>query len=305
MFKHFLVPLDGSHLAETILPVVETFARALRATVTLLHVVEPAAPSTVHGDRHLLNEQEARTYLDGIAAKMRAANVNADIHVDVAVGGDVVHAIFAHGGELNSDLIVLTNHGHSGLKQALFGSIAQQVLQSGAIPVLLVKAEQVTPRSAYICQKILVPLDGSPLYEQALTVAVELGRALDAALQLVVVVPTVGTLSPERAATGLLLPSSTRAMLDLAENGAQEYLQHKYDELANSGVRVQAEVLRGDIPAQIVSAEQQDGADLIVMATHGRAGFDAFWSGSIAPKVLHRVHAPMLLLRVAGEEPVR
>lgn len=305
MFNHFLVPLDGSHLAETILPVVETFARALRATVTLLHVVEPAAPSTVHGDRHLLNEQEARTYLDGIAANMRAANVNADIHVDVAVGGDVVHAIFAHGGELNTDLIVLTNHGHSGLKQALFGSIAQQVLQSGAIPVLLVKAEQVSPPSAYACREILVPLDGSPLYEHALDVAVELGRALNAALQLVVVVPTMRTLSPERAATGVLLPSSTRAMLDLAENGAHEYLEHQCDRLANSGVPVQTQVLRGDIPAQIVSAEQQDSADLIVMATHGRAGLDAFWSGSIAPKVLNRVHAPMLLLRVAGEEPPR
>ena len=53
--------------------------------------------------------------------------------------------------------------------------------------------------------------------------------------------------------------------------------------------------MRGDIPAQIVSAEEQDHADLIVMASHGRAGLDAFWSGSIAPKVLHRVHAPMLI----------
>lgn len=305
MFKHLLVPLDGSQLAETILPVVQTFARALNARVTLLHVVEPAAPTTVHGDRHLLNEQEARDYLEAIAAGMRSANIYVDIHVDAAVGGDVVRAIFAHGGELNSDLIVLTNHGHSGLRQALFGSIAQQVLQSGAIPVLLVKAEHAAPPQPYTCEKILVPLDSSPLYEHALDVAAELGRALGALLQLVVVVPTVGTLSPERAATGMLLPTSTRAMLELAENGAREYLDRKCAQFQDSDIRIQTEVLRGDIPAQIVAAEQQDRADLIVMATHGRAGLDAFWSGSIAPKVLHRVHAPMLLLRVAGDEPVR
>lgn len=305
MFKHLLVPLDGSRLAETILPVVQTFARGLNAAVTLLHVVEPAAPSTIHGDRHLLNEQDARAYLEAIVAGLRAAGVNADMHVDAAVGGDVARAIFAHGGELSADLIVLTNHGHSGLRQALFGSIAQQVLQSGAIPVLLVQAAEPTPPQPYACQKILVPLDGSVLYECALDVAVELGRALTASLQLVVVVPTMRTLSPERAATGTLLPSSTRAMLELAEHGAVEYLSQKMTQLQDSGVKAKAQVLRGNIPTQIVAAEQQGEADLIVMATHGRAGLDAFWSGSIAPKVLGRAHAPTLLLRVAGEEPVR
>lgn len=305
MFKHFLVPLDGSHLAETILPVVQTFAQALGADVTLLHVVEPAAPASVHGDTHLLNEQDARAYLERIAAEMRAANINADIHVDVAAGGDVAKAIFAHGGELQCDLIGMTDHGHSGLKQALFGSIAQQVLQSGAIPVLLVKAEHPAPPAPYQCQNILVPLDSSPLYELALDTALDLGRQLHATLQLVVVIPTMGTLSPERAATGVLLPSSTRAMLDLAENGATEYLTQKNAYVEKSGVRVQSRVLRGDVPTQIVAAEQEGKADLIVMATHGRAGFDAFWSGSIAPKVLSRVHAPMLLLRVAGAEAIR
>lgn len=324
MFKHFLVPLDGSHLAETILPVVQTFAHALGASVTLLHVVEPAAPASIHGDKHLLNAQDARAYLETIATQLRAANVNVDLHVDVAERGDVdapsrimsklpgvrddasvAHAIFAHGGELNADLIVLTNHGRGGVKQAVYGSIAQQVLQSGAIPVLLVKAESATAPQNYTCKKILVPLDSSPLYERALEAAAELGHALDAMLELVIVVPTVGTLSPERAATGILLPTSTRAMLDLAENGAYEYLEQKLAQLKQANVAAEIQVLRGDIPAQIVAAEQAAHADLIVMATHGRAGLDAFWSGSIAPRVLSRTHAPTLLLRVAGEEPLR
>ncbi len=305
MFQHLLVPLDGSRLAESILPVVQTFARALDATVTLLHVVEPAPPASIHGEPHLANAEEARAYLENLAAVLRTENINADIHIDVAEGGDVVRAIFAHGGELHADLIVLTNHGRSGLKQALFGSIAQQVLQSGEIPVLLVKAEQAVPPAPYACQNILVPLDSSALYEKALDVAVALARAVGATLHIALVVPTMRTLSPERAATGTLLPSSTRAVLDLAENGAAEYLEQKRAQWQGSGVEIQTQVLRGDIPTQIVAAEQQNAADLIVMATHGRAGLDAFWSGSIAPKVLNRAHAPLLLLRVRGEEPVR
>lgn len=304
MFKHLLVPLDGSHLAETILPVVKTFAQALDAPVTLLHVLEPMPPSTVHGEPHLMSAADAQAYLERIAAEMRAAGIRADTHVDVVVG-DVAKAIFAHGGELNADLILLTSHGRTGLKQVVYGSIAQQVLQSGEIPVLLVKALEAPTAATYTCRTILVPLDSSPLYESALDTSSELARALRASLQLVVVVPTMRTLSPERAATGILLPSSTRAMLDLAENGAKEYLEQKLGQIKASGVPVSAQVLRGDIPTQIVAAEQQSEADLIVMATHGRTGLDAFWSGSIAPKVLSRVHAPMLLLHVAGAEPVR
>jgi nucleotide-binding universal stress UspA family protein len=324
MFKHLLVPLDGSRLAEMILPITETLARALDAEVTLLHVVETSAPRHVHGDTHLLNQDDARGYLETLAVRLRAENIVTDIHVDMAGVGEVettppvlplvpgtrdttsvVQAIFAHGRELNADLILLTNHGRGGLKQAVNGSIAQQVLQSGAIPVLLVKAESVTPPAPYVCKNILVPLDSSPLYESALDVAADLASALGAMLQLVVIVPTIQTLSPERAATGILLPSSTRAVLDLAEKGATDYLTQKIAQMQARDIHVHARVQRGDIPTQIVAAEQETHIDLLVMATHGRAGLDAFWSGSIAPKVLSHTTAPTILLRVEGPEPVR
>lgn len=324
MFKHLLIPLDGSRLAEMILPIAETLASALDAEVTLLHVVETSAPRHVHGDTHLLNQDDARTYLESLAVRLRSQNIRANTHVDVAGVGavettppvlpivpgtrdttSVVQAIFAHGRELNADLILLTNHGRGGLKQAVNGSIAQQVLQSGAIPVLLVKAESITPPAPYICKNILVPLDSSPLYESALDVAADLATALGATLQLVVIVPTMQTLSPERAATGILLPSSTRAVLDLAENGATEYLNQKVKQLQARSIPVRARVLRGNIPTEIIAAETEAQADLLVMATHGRAGLDAFWSGSIAPKVLSHTDAPTLLLRVEGPEPVR
>src|SRR5438128_9011435 len=116
MFKHLLIPLDGSRLAEMILPVTETLAKALDATVTLLHVVETSAPRHVHGDTHLLNQEDARAYLEAIAVELRAQNIRAKIHVDIAGVGkvdttppvlpivpgtrdttSVVQAIFAHG----------------------------------------------------------------------------------------------------------------------------------------------------------------------------------------------------------------
>ncbi len=63
MFKHLLVPLDGSKLAESALPVAAWLAKTLKAPITLLHVIEQDAPEEVHRDRHLTNSDEAEAYL--------------------------------------------------------------------------------------------------------------------------------------------------------------------------------------------------------------------------------------------------
>lgn len=304
MFTHFLIPLDGSTLAEAILPVARALAQMCGARATLLHVVEPAAPATIHGQAHLMNAAEAEHYLQERAYEFARRGIAADWHVDVAKGGDVVEAIFAHGLELRADLILLADHGASGIKSRLLGSIPQQVLQRGDIPVLLVRTAVLAQR-AFQCQAVLVPLDSSALYETALAAAREIARASGATLHLIIVVPTMDSLSPERSATGVILPSSTRAVLDLAENGARQYLAAKLDALAAQGLKAEGHVTRGDIVTKILEQAESAHADLIVMATHGRAGLDAFWSGSIAPRVVNRAPVPVLLLRVTGAEPVR
>lgn len=304
MFQHFLVPLDGSQLAESILPVAQTLAQLCRARVTLLHVVEPAAPATIHGQTHLLNAPQAQLYLQTRAKELTAQGITADWHVDVAERGDVVTAIFAHALELQTDLILLADHGASGIKSRIGGSIPQQVLQRGEIPVLLIRTALLRDR-AFACKNILVPLDSSALYESALDVARDIARVSGATLHLIVVVPTVDALSPERTATGTILPSSTRAVLDLAETGARQYLDEKIDALRAQNLNAAGHVARGDVVTKILEHAEATRADLIVMATHGRAGFDAFWSGSIAPRVVNHATLPVLLLRVTGDEPVR
>lgn len=304
MFQHFLVPLDGSQLAETILPVARTLAQLCTARATLLHVVEPAAPATIHGQAHLMTAAQAETYLQTRARELGMQGILADWHVDKAEGGDVVQAIFAHGLELGADLILLADHGASGFKSRLVGSIPQQVLQRGEIPVLLVRTALLAQR-AFECRRILVPLDSSVLYESALRAAGELAQMSGATLHLIVVVPTTDTLSPERSATGTILPTSTRAVLDLAENGARQYLDAKLKVLHTQNINAEGWAARGDVVNKILEQSDSVRADMIIMATHGRAGFDAFWSGSIAPRVVNRATVPVMLLRVTRDAPVR
>ncbi len=67
MFKHILVPLDGSKLAEAALPAAVSLAQTFKAPVTLLHIIEQDAPEEIHRDRHLTEAREAEAYLAEIA----------------------------------------------------------------------------------------------------------------------------------------------------------------------------------------------------------------------------------------------
>lgn len=305
MFSHFLVPLDGSRLAEAILPVARFFAQKLQARVTFLHVVEPSPPATIHGQAHLPNRAAAQAYLQNIAAGFAGDGIPADFHVDSISSGDVAKGIFAHVDELATDLVLLADHGRSGMRGAFLGSIAQQVLQKGRAPVLLVKASAQQPITPFACDKILVPLDGQPIYEGSLDIAAKVARACHAALRLIAVVPTLGTLSAERSPGAMMLPSSTKAVLELTAENVARYLEDKAAALNASGIHTTLHVERGDPAAKIVEARAKTNASLIIMATHGRAGVDAFWSGSVAPRVVDKESVPVLLLRVVGDEPVR
>src|SRR5579885_1897483 len=180
-----LVPLDGSLLAECVLPTAISLGAHLRARVTLLHVMERAAPATVHGDRHLTAASEAARYLDEVARRVAAGGVVVESHVHPNLEGDVAQSIVAHAADLDADLVILATHGAGGAKRVLFGSVAQQVLRKGVRPVLLIRppegqaSREAAPTDV---RRLLVPLDGQPPAEAALPIASVLAQAYAAEL---------------------------------------------------------------------------------------------------------------------------
>ena len=303
MFKRFLVPLDGSRLAESVLPAALFFAECFNATILLFHVVEQDAPTTVHGERHLASAADAEAYLGEIAARLARPSVAIESHVHTVRQADVAHSIIEHAAEHAIDLIVLCAHGRSGWRDMIVGNIAQQVVARGTTPVLFARENQVGKE--FVCEKILIPLDGTPIHEPALPIATDIARACGASLHLLTVVPTTSTLSAERAGAGTFLPTTMAAMLDLAQRGAVEYLQSLATHLLTDGIPTTANVARGEVAPAILSALERARANLIVLATHGRGNMEAFWSGSVTPKVLARASVPVLLVRVMGEEAKR
>jgi nucleotide-binding universal stress UspA family protein len=93
-----------------------------------------------------------------------------------------------------------------------------------------------------------------------------------------------------------MMPGATAEMLDMEVQEAEEYLLKLRGDLESSGFTVTYEVLRGDPASLIVETARAFQADLIVLGTHARCGMDAFWSGSVAPKICKQCKMPLLFV---------
>ncbi len=161
--------------------------------------------------------------------------------------------------------------------------------------MLLVRPESKgSQRSDY--RKILVPLDGTEQARVALPVAVMLATAGNATLHLLRVVPTVTSMgSSSGAAT--FSPSATAALLDIEGKEAGDALSDLRVTLPSS-LQVTQEIRRGDVVDELLAGVSQIDADLVVMSTHGRAGLDGLWTGSVASRLIGRLSRPIILVPI-------
>jgi nucleotide-binding universal stress UspA family protein len=136
--RHLMVALDGSRLAELVLPTAQLIARAFGARITLVHVI--GEPDAVVEPAQALEAEKAHldhslSALGAIADRLRSAGIDAD---GVAIRGqDIAETLLAWQQSNGADLVALTTHGRSGLRRWAFGCIADRLLSSCTAPVLL------------------------------------------------------------------------------------------------------------------------------------------------------------------------
>ena len=151
MYRRVLVPLDGSRVAEAILPFIEQIAGPLDMEVLLVRVVPltsmdmAAMAKEAQLGEPILKELDAQGYLEPLVASLKAKGVRAGARVRI---GDPATEIVAAAKEINADLIAMTTHGRSGLGRLLFGSVAEAVLRSSPIPVFLLRTSEAALASA-------------------------------------------------------------------------------------------------------------------------------------------------------------
>jgi nucleotide-binding universal stress UspA family protein len=293
--RHLIVPLDGSRLAEEALPVTTQLIQKLGVPLTLLHLIERNAPQQVHGEHHLSDPEEAERYLSDLRRRMFASDSRVEQHVHASEITDVSRAIAEHASELRSDLVVMVSHGGASLRSLLFGSIGQRVVRSGAVPVLLIRPGAAGSAPILRGHPVLVVLDGTVVDGRSLPLAATLAKACGVRLHLVMVVPTLKTLSGAGAASRVLMPATTTNILELAHADALEYLTRQITLLQAEGLQVTGEVLRGE-PSEIIKKMARDVApDVIVLGIHDDEG--SFWSNSAVSKLASGTDLPLLLVR--------
>jgi len=308
MYRKVVVPLDGSELAQGVLPHVTEVIRDRGSQIYLLSVAPPVKGGTpTAADAHHPSsgaqgqrqpaEQGWMEYLQAMAERIEPTA--AAVQVDVCFGRPA-DEILAFVDRVDADLIAMSTHGLSGIGRWVFGSVAARVLRGATCPVLLVWPNQAQRRIAY--QNILVPLDGSTLAEQVLPYVKALIRPNHTRVFLIRVLKT-GVRERAMALLTSYPPGLQLAttVLHHAEMQLQHYLRSVAAVLREQGAVVHTVVRRGSPADEILAYADEVGADLIGMTTHGLSGMSRWVYGNVAGKVLQGTHTPVLLVRPTSE----
>ena len=152
MYQHLMIPLDGSELAECVLPHVRTIALGCSdVKVTLVRVVEPLHIRGGLETRFPPEEKErlekrsmdlAREYLEKIVGSLKEAGVTAQPEV---LHGNIVDKLIDYANTNKVDLIIISTHGRSGVSRWVWGSVTDRILRSACVPVIMIRAPGCIP----------------------------------------------------------------------------------------------------------------------------------------------------------------
>ena len=297
MFERLLIPLDGSTLAATALTPAIKIANLHSEAILLVRAIpentlvllEPDGGVAYWPDRPIDKmRQDAERYLTQTALGWNLNNVTVDVQAEV---GDPAQLIIEMAASENSDLIVMSTHGHSAIERWLMGSVTAKVMPHAPCPVLVV-------RSAEIPQHILLTLDCSRFAEHIIEPTIALARAFGAKITLLYAEEE--TLQHDKQLEHQIAQADT----GLAERykydtymESHRYLETIADRYAEIDVDIDFQIGRGRAARVIIETAQNLNCDLIAMSTHGRTGLARWRYGSVADRVLRHAKVGMFVSR--------
>ena len=300
LLTKILVPVDFSRTSLKALDYAQALAARSGAAVHLVHVVEPA-PFFAGTEAIPIAppHQEVAERCEHALAALAAERIAPGLPISSAAHiGNPAHEIAAIAKEMQSDLLVISTHGRTGLKHLLMGSVAERVVREAPCPVLVVREREhefawmpsVRPAPLRL-RKILVPTDFSDRSAEALRYAGGFAREFGGRITLLHAVHFAGAFaSPDY--PGLDPNPVMEAAREAAEQMAPEFLsEHLPADLAD-----RAEVRVGAPLAEVPEFAKEGDFDLIVCATHGRTGIKRALLGSVAEGIVRHAPCPVLVV---------
>jgi nucleotide-binding universal stress UspA family protein len=296
MFENILVPLDGSSLAECVLPHAVGVARAFGSKITLLQVLErvraQGGSQFVDPLGWYIGEAESRAYLDSWAARLQEAGLQVDT---VLLEGKAARRIIEHTHDQGVDLVMLSSHGRSGLSDWNVSSIVQKIILRAFVPVMVVRAYQ--PNHGGLAdlryKRLLVPLDCSQRAECVLPLASTLARYHESELLVVHVVSR-----PQMPRRAPLSPEDKDLVNQITERNRQE--AEKYLDQVSSWLDVEIEtrlLVSDNAAATLHDLVDQEEIDLVIFAAHGHSGGTKWPYGSTVVNFIGYGTTPLLIVQ--------
>jgi nucleotide-binding universal stress UspA family protein len=303
MFKHILVPLDGSSLAESVLPHVVALAQPFDSQVIVMRVVEqPQGEERSQAVDPLgwqMRKAEAESYLDEVSARLKDLDLNVK---KVLAEGRAAKRIVAYTRENDVDLLVMSSHGRSGLSEWNINSVVQKVILRVYMPTLIIRAYQPAPQELTDLEyhRILIPLDGSRRAENLLPLARSITNHHTCRIILAHVVarPEVPRRAPLKEQEQALVDRLT----ELNRKHGKEYLEDLKSRLT---AEVQTRLLVSENPAAALhDLVEEEEVDMVLLSAHGYSG-EARWPyGSIALNFIAYGTKPLLIVQDLSREEI-
>lgn len=294
MFDPILVPLDGSLLAECVLSHVVAIGQAFNAKIMLLHVLdknrEGASAQLFDILNWQINKTEANLYLGRIGDRLQKSGLQTEAIVLEGLAAESITE-FAQSQEMK--LVILSSHGHSGLRKWGISSVTHKIILSAPTSVLIVRAPQLKEQPY---GRILVPLDGSWRAENILPMVTLLARFHKSQIQIVHVVKT-----PEMARH---MPP-VQEDIDLSNRIVarnQEEARHYLDQVQLrsplAGIDVQAHLIVSDnATVALHELVDRERIDMVALSAHGYSGNNQWPYGSMVNNFILYGKVPLLIVQ--------
>lgn len=295
MLEKILVPLDGSHFAESALPLAVDVARRAGGQIRLV-IVRELDPQVGYEVWTPLADEWSQTYLEGVSESLEGEG-KPGVTTHVATG-HVPESIEEEADEWGADLVVLASHGRGGLSRAWLGSVTDAFVRHSSRPVMVVRppedeVEGGAPADGI--RRILIAVDGSAHAEKIIPPAKNAGVLFGSSFHLVRVVPF------PRVLTSSYIPHAAEVNRERVAEGEEEaraYLEQMTGKFVEEGLETTSAAVVAPQAARGILAEAAAAeCGLIAMATHGRGGLHRTFLGSTTDKVLRATDRTVLLLR--------
>lgn len=296
--KRILVPTDFSKNADQALQFAAMLALKFESEIILLHVVslfqdDPNNPAYQFPD--------VDSILESVEASARESLKALDIeHAGIPIAKKMIRgispaeSIITYASEENVDLIIMGTHGRTGLSHFLLGSVAERVIRHMPCPVITIKGSGVRKPAAKLA-RIVVAVDFSNYSKLALAHAADLARAFDATVEVIHVIEE--QVHPSFYITGeTSIFKFNPELRDKSRKALRDFVHTAVIEPVSFDVHVR----EGRIHDEIVKYAHEQGADLIVVATHGLSGLDHFLIGSTTEKVVRKATVPVFTINARG-----